>query len=459
LTDKNFILRAVEITRRIKKENPFNSFINVNPEVESRAKDIYGNIKKGKIKKLSGYLVGIKDNICVKNIPTTCGSKILHNFIPPYEATVVEKIKEEDGLIIGKTNLDEFAMGSSSEYSYYGPVRNPHNETKVPGGSSGGSAASVSGDLVDVALGSDTGGSIRQPAAFCGTIGLKPTYGRVSRYGLVAFASSLDQIGIFSKTIKDTTTLLSVIAGVDSRDSTSVDIAVPDYLSFLGKDIKGIRIGIPDEYFVEGLNPEIEQKIKEYIKFLEGSGAYIEKISLPHTAYAIATYYIIATAEASSNLARYDGIRYGLSKRGGDLESVYRKTRHSGFGQEVTRRIMLGTYVLSAGYYEAYYDKAQRVRRLIKSDFVKAFKSVDVIFTPTTPTTAFEIGGKIDNPLEMYLSDIYTVPASLAGLPAMNIPLGFSGEGLPIGGQLIGNYFREEVLLNLGYFIEQNYSK
>jgi aspartyl-tRNA(Asn)/glutamyl-tRNA(Gln) amidotransferase subunit A len=459
LTDKNFILRAVEITRRIKKENPFNSFINVNPEVESRAKDIYGNIKKGKIKKLSGYLVGIKDNICVKNIPTTCGSKILHNFIPPYEATVVEKIKEEDGLIIGKTNLDEFAMGSSSEYSYYGPVRNPHNETKVPGGSSGGSAASVSGDLVDVALGSDTGGSIRQPAAFCGTIGLKPTYGRVSRYGLVAFASSLDQIGIFSKTIKDTTTLLSVIAGVDSRDSTSVDIAVPDYLSFLGEDIKGIRIGIPDEYFVEGLNPEIEQKIKEYIKFLEGSGAYIEKISLPHTAYAIATYYIIATAEASSNLARYDGIRYGLSKRGGDLESVYRKTRHSGFGQEVTRRIMLGTYVLSAGYYEAYYDKAQRVRRLIKSDFVKAFKSVDVIFTPTTPTTAFEIGGKIDNPLEMYLSDIYTVPASLAGLPAMNIPLGFSGEGLPIGGQLIGNYFREEVLLNLGYFIEQNYSK
>lgn len=459
MTDKNFILRAVEITRRIKKENPFNSFINVNPEVESRAKDIYGNIKKGKIKKLSGYLVGIKDNICVKNIPTTCGSKILHNFIPPYEATVVEKIKEEDGLIIGKTNLDEFAMGSSSEYSYYGPVRNPHNETKVPGGSSGGSAASVSGDLVDVALGSDTGGSIRQPAAFCGTIGLKPTYGRVSRYGLVAFASSLDQIGIFSKTIKDTTTLLSVIAGVDSRDSTSVDIAVPDYLSFLGEDIKGIRIGIPDEYFVEGLNPEIEQKIKEYIKFLEGSGAYIEKISLPHTAYAIATYYIIATAEASSNLARYDGIRYGLSKRGGDLESVYRKTRHSGFGQEVTRRIMLGTYVLSAGYYEAYYDKAQRVRRLIKSDFVKAFKSVDVIFTPTTPTTAFEIGGKIDNPLEMYLSDIYTVPASLAGLPAMNIPLGFSGEGLPIGGQLIGNYFREEVLLNLGYFIEQNYSK
>lgn len=458
MIDKNFILRAVEITRRISKENPFNSFINVNPEVESRAKYIYENAKKGKIGKLSGYLVGVKDNICVKNMPTTCGSKILHNFIPPYDATVVEKIKEEEGLIIGKTNLDEFAMGSSSEYSYYGPVRNPYNETKVPGGSSGGSAASVSGGIVDVALGSDTGGSVRQPAAFCGVVGLKPTYGRVSRYGLVAFASSLDQIGIFSKTIKDTATLLSVIAGADNRDSTSVDIPVPDYLSLLGEDIRGIRIGIPDEYFARGLNPEIEQKIKEYIKFLENSGAHIEKISLPHTPYAIATYYIIATAEASSNLARYDGIRYGLSERGGDLESVYHKTRHSGFGQEVTRRIMLGTYVLSAGYYKAYYDKAQRVRRLIKNDFVEAFKSVDAIFTPTTPTTAFEIGGKIDDPLEMYLGDIYTVPASLAGLPAINIPLGFSSEGLPIGGQLIGNYFQEEVLLNLGYFIEQNYS-
>ncbi|MCK9244040.1 MAG: Asp-tRNA(Asn)/Glu-tRNA(Gln) amidotransferase subunit GatA, partial [Candidatus Marinimicrobia bacterium] len=355
--------------------------------------------------------------------------------------------------------LDEFAMGSSTEFSVFGVVTNPHDEKRVPGGSSGGSAAAVAGGLVDVALGSDTGGSIRQPAAFCGIVGLKPTYGRVSRYGLVAFASSLDQIGTFSRNVPDSARLLQVIAGRDENDSTSADMPVADYLTNLDRDISGLRIGIPGEYFGPGLDPEIAERIKQCIRFLEKSGVIINDISLPHSTYAIAVYYIIATAEASSNLARYDGIRYGLSERGGDLDAVYRQTRHTGFGPEVTRRIMLGTYVLSAGYYEAYYDKAQRVRRLIKEDFVKAFEKVDAILTPTTPTPAFEIGGKINDPLAMYLSDIYTVPANLAGVPALNFPLGKNAQNLPIGGQLTGKYFDEETILRIAHYIERNYEE
>ena len=453
----DFVKSACETVRRLEDNNAFNAFITIFPEIKERSNHIQNKINRDNGGSLAGLLIGVKDNICIKNFPTTCGSNILRNFVSPYNATVIEKILQQDGLIIGKTNLDEFAMGSSSEHSCFGPVRNPVDETKVPGGSSGGSASAVAGGLVDVALGSDTGGSIRQPAAFCGVVGLKPTYGRVSRYGLVAFASSLDQIGTFSKTVEGSATLLSVIAGVDSNDSTSVDVPVPDYAGALDCDISSLRIGVPEEYFGEGLDQEIADRVRLCLSFLKKSGANVQKISLPTTLYAVAVYYIIATAEASSNLARYDGIRYGLSKRGGDLESVYRGSRHEGFGDEVTRRIMLGTYVLSAGYYDAYYDKAQRVRALIKNDFVKAFDSIDVIFTPTTPTTAFEIGGKIEDPLAMYLSDIYTVPANLAGIPAMNIPLGLSSNGLPIGGQIIGNYFCEKTILQVGSFIERNF--
>jgi aspartyl-tRNA(Asn)/glutamyl-tRNA(Gln) amidotransferase subunit A len=437
--------------------NPYNAYISVAPDIRAQYEQIVAKARAGTAGPLAGYRIGIKDNICQTGRPTTCGSRILNDFRPPYDATVVTKILAADGLITGKMNMDEFAMGSSTEFSAFGPVTNPHNEKCVPGGSSGGSAAAVAGNLVDVALGSDTGGSIRQPAAFCGIVGLKPTYGRVSRYGLVAFASSLDQIGTFSRTVRDSAVLLQVIAGRDENDSTSADVPVPDYGAGLGRDVHGLRVGIPSEYFGEGLSPEIADRVNKCSRFLKQSGAIITDITLPHTAFAIAVYYIIATAEASSNLARYDGIRYGLSERGSDLESVYRDTRHAGFGAEVTRRIMLGTYVLSAGYYDAYYDKAQRVRRLIKEDFVKAFQQVDVILTPTTPTTAFELGGKIADPLAMYLSDIYTVPANLAGIPAISIPLGISQTGLPIGVQLRGNYFKEETILQVAHYIEQNY--
>ncbi|MDD5060810.1 MAG: Asp-tRNA(Asn)/Glu-tRNA(Gln) amidotransferase subunit GatA [Candidatus Marinimicrobia bacterium] len=439
--------------------NPYNAFIATLPAIAEQYNEIEKRAQNGAAGSLAGYTVGIKDNICLSGLPTTCGSHMLGNYQPPYDATVVTKIRQADGLIVGKMNLDEFAMGSSTEFSVFGVVTNPHDEKRVPGGSSGGSAAAVAGGLVDVALGSDTGGSIRQPAAFCGIVGLKPTYGRVSRYGLVAFASSLDQIGTFSRNVPDSARLLQVIAGRDENDSTSADMPVADYLTNLDRDISGLRIGIPGEYFGPGLDPEIAERIKQCIRFLEKSGVIINDISLPHSTYAIAVYYIIATAEASSNLARYDGIRYGLSERGGDLDAVYRQTRHTGFGPEVTRRIMLGTYVLSAGYYEAYYDKAQRVRRLIKEDFVKAFEKVDAILTPTTPTPAFEIGGKINDPLAMYLSDIYTVPANLAGVPALNFPLGKNAQNLPIGGQLTGKYFDEETILRIAHYIERNYEE
>ncbi|MDD5766385.1 MAG: Asp-tRNA(Asn)/Glu-tRNA(Gln) amidotransferase subunit GatA [Candidatus Marinimicrobia bacterium] len=450
--------RAESVVERVNQDNPYHAFLSVLPDVGDRALQIESKMQSQTSGSLGGLIVAVKDNISVRGIPTTCGSAILENYIPPYDATVVKKIVSADGLIIGKTNMDEFAMGSSTEHSAFGTVRNPVDETRVPGGSSGGSAAAVAGGLVDVALGSDTGGSIRQPAAFCGIAGIKPTYGRVSRYGLVAFASSLDQIGVFSKNIENAAKLLTVISGVDPDDSTSSNTPVPDYSAVLGKEIGGLRVGIPKEYLSEGLNDEIHRQIEKCIDFFRKSGAEIVPVSLPHTSYAIATYYIIATAEASSNLARYDGIRYGLSKRGGDLESVYRETRAEGFGDEVTRRIVLGTYVLSAGYYDAYYDKAQRVRRLIKEDFVKVFQQVDILFTPTTPTTAFPIGGKIEDPLAMYLSDVYTVPASLAGVPAISVPLGNASDNLPIGGQIIGNYFDEETILQVGHYIERNFS-
>ncbi len=458
MSSQSLTTRATELLTRL-KARPYNAFVNLNPELEEQARTIVGKIQTGTAGPLAGLTVGVKDNICYKGLPTTCGSRILENFIPPYHATVVERILAADGLIVGKTNLDEFAMGSSTEFSAFGAVRNPVDEELVPGGSSGGSAAAVAGGLVDVALGSDTGGSIRQPAAFCGIVGLKPTYGRVSRYGLVAFASSLDQIGTFSRTVAHSALLLNVIAGKDEQDSTSADVPVPDFTACLDVPSNGLRIGIPQEYFGLGLDPEINAQIQRLQQFLQTQGIPIEPVHLPHTQYAIATYYIIATAEASSNLARYDGIRYGLSVRNSDLESLYRQTRHLGFGPEVTRRIMLGTYVLSAGYYDAYYDKAQRVRRLIKQDFTRAFEKVDVLLAPTTPTPPFPLGTKLDDPLAMYLSDIFTVPASLAGVPALNIPIGKTATGLPIGCQLIGNYFAEETILRLAHYIERNWHR
>ncbi|MCM8818872.1 MAG: Asp-tRNA(Asn)/Glu-tRNA(Gln) amidotransferase subunit GatA, partial [Candidatus Omnitrophica bacterium] len=364
-------------------------------------------------------------------------------------------LKNVGAIIIGKTNMDEFAFGSSTENSAFGPTRNPFDYSRVPGGSSGGSTASVASNLCFASLGSDTGGSIRQPSAFCGVVGMKPTYGRVSRYGLIAFASSLDQIGPITKNVRDNAFVLKIISGKDKRDSTSIDIEVPDYINFLNKGIKGLKIGIPKEYFIEGIDNEIKEKIFEILKFLENEKAIVEEISLPHTGYGIATYYIIATAEASSNLARFDGVKYGYrSKNYNNLMEMYIKTRQEGFGKEVKRRMILGTYVLSSGYYEAYYLKAQKVRTLIKNDFESAFKKVDVIITPTTPELPFKIGEKKDDPLKMYLSDIFTVNVNLAGLPGINIPLGFSSNKLPIGLQIISPYFQEGLLIQTGVIIE-----
>jgi|SRR5581483_3249618 aspartyl-tRNA(Asn)/glutamyl-tRNA(Gln) amidotransferase subunit A len=406
---------------------------------------------------LMGMPLAIKDNICTEGVLTTCASRILGNFVPPYDATVIAKLREQGYLLLGKTNLDEFAMGSSTENSAFGPSRNPWNLQYVPGGSSGGSAAAVAADECAAALGSDTGGSIRQPAAFCGVVGLKPTYGRVSRYGLVAFASSLDQIGPITKCVADAAMLLGIIAGHDPRDSTSADVPVPDYLKVLKrKDLRKVRIGVPVEYFAEGLDPEVDRAVKDAIGELKKLGGEIKEIKLPHTDAAIATYYVIATAEASSNLARYDGVKYGLrAKQAKDLLELYMKTRQEGFGPEVKRRIMLGTYALSAGYYEAYYGKAQAVRTLIRRDFDAAFKEVDLIVTPVTPTPAFQLGEKIDDPLQMYLSDIYTISVNLAGVPAISLPCGFSKAGLPIGLQIIGRPFEEEMVIRAAHAYEQ----
>ena len=425
--------------------------------VLKEAEDGDNKIREGHIHPLTGIPLAIKDNICVEGLPTTCASRILEGFVPPYNATVIEKLRQEGYVHAGTTNMDEFAMGSSTENSSRQITRNPWDRSRVPGGSSGGSAAAVAADECIAALGSDTGGSIRQPAALCGVVGLKPTYGRVSRYGLVAFASSLDQIGPITKDVEDCAILMNIISGKDPRDSTSVDVAVPDYTTFLSKDIKGTRIGIPDEYFISGMDPSVEEAVKDAIRTLEGLGAIPERVSLPHTEYAVATYYLIATAEASSNLARYDGVKYGYRSKGMDaLLDMYMKTRNEGFGAEVKRRIMLGTYALSAGYYEAYYRKAQQVRTLIRKDFIEAFKRVDVIITPTSPTPAFPIGEKTTDPLQMYLSDIFTISVNLAGIPAISIPCGFSPEGLPIGMQILGKPFDEGSILQVAHAYEQS---
>jgi aspartyl-tRNA(Asn)/glutamyl-tRNA(Gln) amidotransferase subunit A len=405
---------------------------------------------------LTGIPIAIKDLICTKGVRTTCASHILHNFTSPYNATVIDRLERAGYVHPGMTNMDEFAMGSSTENSSYQVTRNPWDTGRVPGGSSGGSTAAVAADECIAALGSDTGGSIRQPAALCGVVGLKPTYGRVSRYGLIAFASSLDQIGPITKDVTDCAILLKAISGHDPKDSTSVGLPVPDYTKVLGRDIKGLRLGIPREYFISGIDPSVESCVKEAVRALEGLGARTVEISLPHTEYAIAAYYIIATAEASSNLARYDGVKYGYrTKDADDLIGMYMKTRDEGFGPEVKRRIMLGTYVLSAGYYDAYYRKAQQVRTLIKGDFERAFQEVDAIVTPTSPTPAFRVGERTADPLQMYLSDIFTISVNLAGIPGLSIPCGFTGDGLPVGLQILGRDFDEERILQIAYAYEQ----
>ncbi len=400
---------------------------------------------------LAGIPIAIKDNICVRGLQVSCGSRILGAYHPPYNATVIERLQNAGAVIIGKTNCDEFAMGSSNENSAFGPVKNPWDTSRVPGGSSGGSAAAVAAGIVPVALGSDTGGSVRQPASLCGVVGLKPTYGRNSRYGLVAFASSLDQVGVFGRTVHDVASVLGVIAGRDTHDATTADVPVPDYAADLTGDIKGLRIGFPRALFGEGLDPEVRASVENAIDAYRQLGADIVDVELPHAQYCIAVYYIIATAEASSNLARFDGVRYGFrAEDAPELRQMYRKTREEGFGPEVKRRIMLGTYVLSAGYYAAYYRKAQQVRALLREDFRKAFESCDAIITPTAPTPAFPLGEKVDDPLAMYLNDVYTVTANLAGVPGLNVPCGLSSQQLPIGLQLLGPYWSESTLFKLG---------
>lgn len=405
---------------------------------------------------VTGIPIAIKDNLCTKGIRTTCSSKILANFVPPYESSVTTAFTEQAYVLTGKTNLDEFAMGSSTENSGFHTTRNPWDIERIPGGSSGGSAAAVAAGECIAALGSDTGGSIRQPAALCGVVGMKPTYGRVSRYGLVAFASSLDQIGPITKNVRDTALLLNIISGRDTKDSTSAPVDVPDFTANLGQDIKGLRIGIPKEYMIDGMDPEVEGAIRTAIKQLESLGAIPVEVSLPHSGYAVATYYLLATSEASSNLARYDGVKYGFRAEGKDLMEMYMNTRAQGFGPEVKRRIMLGTYALSSGYYDAYYKKAQQVRSLIKDDFEKAFRKVDLIVTPTTPTPAFRLGEKTDDPLQMYLADIFTISVNLAGAPGISIPCGFTSGNLPVGLQLIGRHFDEGTVLKAAYAYEQS---
>jgi aspartyl-tRNA(Asn)/glutamyl-tRNA(Gln) amidotransferase subunit A len=412
--------------------------------------------EQGATSLLLGVPIAVKDNFLTRGLRTTCASKILADFVPPYDATTVQKLRAAGVVITGKTNLDEFAMGSSAENSAFFATHNPWNLEHIPGGSSGGSAAAVAADQCIAALGTDTGGSIRQPAACCGIVGLKPTYGRVSRFGIIAFASSMDQVGPLTKDVQDSALLLEAIAGLDPADSTSVDRPVPRYSEALTGDVKGLRLGIPKEYFVSGMQPEVEQAVRTAIRLLEKNGAVIEEISLPHTEYAVAAYYIVATAEASSNLARYDGMRYGHRAEAKDLIDTYRHSREEGFGAEVKRRIMLGTYALSAGYYDAYYLNAQRVRTLIKQDFDQAFRQCDVIVTPTAPTTAFKLAEKIQDPLQMYLSDIYTISINLAGLPALSLPCGFDQAGMPIGMQIIGKHFDEETILRVGHNYEQS---
>jgi aspartyl-tRNA(Asn)/glutamyl-tRNA(Gln) amidotransferase subunit A len=437
-------------------EDRVKAFVTVNEDNALKtAEEVQEKIGK-EPKLLLGIPLAIKDNICTKDILTTCSSKILSNFLPPYESTVTSRLMDQGFILIGKANMDEFAMGSSTENSGFHVTRNPWDLERAPGGSSGGPAAAVAADECIAALGSDTGGSIRQPAAFCGVTGLKPTYGRVSRYGLVAFASSLDQIGPITKNVRDSAMLMNIISGRDPLDSTSAPLPVPDFTAVLGQDIKGLKIGVPKEYFIEGIDREVGTLVKDAIKKLEFLGATPVEISLPHTGYAIAAYYIIATSEASSNLARYDGMKYGLRTEGKDLIDTYMKTRANGFGAEIKRRIMLGTYALSAGYYEAYYKKAQQARTLIKRDFEKVFREVDVIVTPTSPSPAFKLGEKTADPLQMYLSDIFTISVNLAGVPGISIPCGFTTSNLPVGLQIIGKHFDEESILKVAFAYEQS---
>ena len=460
---KNRELTVTQITEaytdRIKeKEKDVQAFITeLTEEGAKQAEEIQNRIDSGeKLGSLAGIPIGIKDIICTKGVKTTCASKMLENFVAPYDATVMEKINAEEMIDLGKLNMDEFAMGGSTEHSYFKKTKNPWNLSRVPGGSSGGSAAAVAANMVPWALGTDTGGSIRQPASFCGVVGLKPTYGLVSRYGVVAFASSLDQVGVFTKDVQDCAILLNVIAGHDEKDTTSVDLGPKDYTKALQKNIKGLKIGVPKEFYGEGINSEVKASLESALEKYKEMGAEVEEISLDIAKYALATYYIIACAEASSNLGRYDGIRYTYrAKDCKNLKEIYKKSRSEGFGAEVKRRIILGTYVLSSGYYDAYYKKAQQVRTLVMNEFNKAFEKYDVIITPTSPTVAFKLGAKLDNPLEMYLADICTVSVNIAGLPGMSIPCGVDSEGMPIGMQIIGKKFDEETIIKTAYAFEQ----
>ena len=460
---KNGSLTASEVTesvyRRIASvDGRVHAYITLTEEIAmEQAREADRRIQEGTGKALAGIPIALKDVLCTEGVRTTCGSRFLENFIPPYDATVVKNLKDAGAVFVGKTNMDEFAMGSSTETSRFGITRNPWDLQRIPGGSSGGSAAAVAADECIASLGTDTGGSIRQPAALCSVVGLKPTYGRVSRFGLVAFASSLDQIGPITKDVEDCAIMLNAIAGHDPSDSTSVPAETPDYRVFIGRDIKGCTIGIPREYFVEGIDPEIRNAIDRTIATLERLGARCRDISLPHAEYCIAAYYIIAPSEASSNLARYDGVRYGF--RAPDAENLlnmYKKTRSSGFGAEVKRRIMIGTYSLSSGYYDAYYKKASQVRALIRQDFDTAFTQCDIILAPATPAPAFRIGEKMDDPLQMYLYDIFTLSANLAGIPGISVPCGFTEGGLPVGVQFMANHFEEGKLLQIASAYEKN---
>ncbi|OPY77915.1 MAG: Glutamyl-tRNA(Gln) amidotransferase subunit A [Syntrophorhabdus sp. PtaU1.Bin153] len=454
-------ISSVELTgfylERIKKyDGSLLTYLRVTEEEAlEMARDADRRIGQGEDGPLLGIPLGIKDIFCTKGIETTCASRILEGFVPPYDATVIKKLKDRSFVHLGRLNMDEFAMGSSTENSAFQTTKNPWDLSRIPGGSSGGSASAVAAGLCAAALGTDTGGSIRQPASLCGAVGMKPTYGRVSRYGLIAFASSLDQVGPLTRSVSDCAVVMNAIAGYDPMDSTSIPQPVPDYTELLGRDIKGMKIGIPREYFIEGMDEDVKRAVRESLAVFEHQGASLVDISLPHTEYAVATYYVICTAEASSNLARYDGVKYGLRIDGKDIIDMYKKTRSKGFGKEVKRRIILGTYVLSSGYYDAYYRKAGKVRTLMRRDFDEAFKACDIIVTAVSPTTAFKTGEKIDDPLTMYLSDIFTIPMNLAGLPAMSVPCGFDGSGLPIGLQIIGRPLDEGRIMQAGYVIER----
>jgi aspartyl-tRNA(Asn)/glutamyl-tRNA(Gln) amidotransferase subunit A len=453
-------ISSADLTRfyldRIEKyDGPLQSYLRVTEEIAmDMALDADRRIKAGEDGPLLGIPFGIKDIFCMKDVETTCASQILKGFVAPYDSTVMKRLKGGRFVHLGRLNMDEFAMGSSTENSSYQTTKNPWDLSRIPGGSSGGSAAATAAGLCAASLGTDTGGSIRQPAGLCGAVGMKPTYGRVSRYGLIAFASSLDQIGPITRSVTDCAVVLGAIAGYDPLDSTSIPQPVPDYASFLGRDIKGMKLGIPKEYLIEGIQPDIKKAFTDSVALLEKQGAVVVDITLPHTEYAVATYYIVCTAEASSNLARYDGVKYGLRVDGKDIIDMYKKTRMKGFGEEVKRRIILGTYVLSSGYYDAYYGKAGKVRTLIRRDFEEAFKQCDLIVTPVSPTTAFKIGEKSDDPLQMYLSDIFTIPVNLAGLPGMSMPCGFDSAGLPIGIQIIGQPLDEARMLQAAFVLE-----